>query len=217
MSKIFILFVLLAKNIFSQINFTEDWNISNEEGELSYFSVNQDDNSIIISWEMLIEKKTDCYLIERSNSNFDIWKTLDTISRVGKRDSVKKYFYRDTNICNEIYFYRLVMLNNNNTYKDFGIKTINSLKDCSYKIDIYSNPVLDKSTIKITVSDNDDYYLLITNSIGNILFLKEFRIVNNEFLFDLEISNLNSLKKGIYFYSLFNSKEKLITKKVFHL
>ena len=57
MSKFFILFVLLAKNIFSQINFTEDWNISNEEGELSYFSVNQDDNSIIISWEMLIEKK----------------------------------------------------------------------------------------------------------------------------------------------------------------
>ena len=109
------------------------------------------------------------------------------------------------------------MLNNNNTYKDFGIKTINSLKDCSYKIDVYSNPVLDKSTVKITVSDNDDYYLLITNSIGNILFLKEFRIVNNEFLFDLEISNLNSFKKGIYFYSLFNSKEKLITKKVFHL
>lgn len=109
-----------------------------------------------------------------------------------------------------IYNLQCFTINSQTVYPDSSTicdlaTSINSLEN-TFAVDIFPNPTTDKLNIKITYTVNSFVSIMISNTLGEVIFQKE--LTANEKNLDI-----SELPKGLYLLSI-SVNENIITKKI---
>ncbi len=160
-----------------------------------------------LKWMSVSEINSDYYLIERSRDGVD-FNSIGKINSVGNSSNTNSYYFKDVNSPNGIVYYRLVQvdLNGNTTY----FNVVNTDCNSNFDISIYPNPAKDLFTVEGEIETNQVYSIKIHNSIGELIYNKQFTSTTS---YINQTINSSQLSNGVYNVSI-DVNDKIITKKL---
>ncbi len=159
--------------------------------ELTKFTATRQDNAAFLLWQTATELNASYYEIERSNDS-RIFKTIGQIKAHGTTSEPKQYQFTDAKPGNDIQYYRLKIVDNDNTYGYSPIRSV--LFDKTVKIWVYPNPFTEKLIVETDITEGiKSYNMDVIDLTGKVCFSKK-DIDNQQFSLDLA-----HLPQGIYF------------------
>ena len=153
---------------------------------------------VLLQWKIIDPETDDKFIIEQSSS-LQSWRPIGTVYSSA---STQLYTFTDVNPSEGISFYRLKIIEPDNSISYSSLQKIN-IKPASEKIKLYPNPAKDYITIQGELPAEADITFL--SSEGKIIFTKH--ILTNRYSFQL---NLPGLANGIYFLKINNQVKKII-------
>ena len=153
---------------------------------------------VLLQWKIIEPETNDKFIIEQSSS-LQSWRPIGTVYSSA---STQLYTFTDANPSEGISFYRLKIIEPDNSISYSSLQKIN-IKPASEKIKLYPNPAKDYITIQGELPAEADITFL--SSEGKIIFTKH--ILTNRYSFQL---NLPGLANGIYFLKINNEVKKII-------
>jgi len=163
------------------------------------------DNYNIIQWQTLSEYNNKGFILEKSDHSFN-WNFLAYVEGQNFSNSINNYQVFDYTPFRPVTYYRLIQIDNNGQTKHSD--TIAAFCNSQNFIeDFYPHNSNENWFINIYGIPNNEYQLLITNSIGQILNIKKIKLSqpNETIIFNYPLA------AGIYYIKLI-SKNKNITK-----
>jgi hypothetical protein len=132
---------------------------------LTGFTAILSDNAVNLSWNTTQETNSNYFEIERSG-NGTTWEAIGTVSAKGNSSIEINYSYNDNAPVNGINYYRLKMVNINNSYSYSEVKTVRttSVKEITF----FPNPAQTFVNVSLVQSDNSSSVQLLNIS-GQIL------------------------------------------------
>ncbi|HTE23355.1 T9SS type A sorting domain-containing protein [Flavitalea sp.] len=113
---------------------------------ISDFAVNNNTNSVNISWSTKQESNSAYFLIERSNDGSS-WNQVGQVKASGNSSITVKYNFSDLTKVNGVAYYRLKMVDLDNKFVYSDVKSIRSSASASVKV--FPNPASDYATITL--------------------------------------------------------------------
>jgi hypothetical protein len=156
---------------------------------LSTFEVQRTDKNIVTAtWKTEQEINSSRFEIQRSSNN-SVFETVGTVvSPNSNSNIVQSYSFTDNNSLNEVSFYRIKMIDKDNSFTYSPIKTVKGTIGAT-DFSVYPNPSI--GSAKITISDmSEPTKVMIFDFSGRLINQKE--ITNSNTL------EINNLQKGGY-------------------
>ena len=173
--------------------------------QLVSFDAKCDNKNVTLNWTTSVEINNDYFLIYRSYDgiNFD---AIDYVEGNGNSNKIINYSYVDKGVNGENVFYKLEQFDYNGVSKESKI-VASTCDQSKISITKYSEQI----SINFTGKENNEYTLLIVNSIGQTVLSNRINISDD---FYLEQIITSSFEKGIYYLSVISTDE-IITEKIF--
>ncbi len=204
-------YLMVDGNGGSQCNFTiGGWNIGALPVDLISFEGKNYSKSLNkLDWNVAMERNLDHYLIQRS---FDAVKftDLDKVYPGTSGAAQKSYSYHDRNFTESINYYRLKIVDKDQTFKYSSLIAINTFEDSKFKINkIFPNPA--NSEIFASVDAPTDALLEfeILDFMGRVVYKDKQHLKFGTNMINI---NLASFKKGIYYFKFDCNKETKVEK-----
>ena len=192
--------------------------LSNNSGvlpvEITAFSADLIEESVILKWQTAMELNNFGFEIERKlSSNDEDWQFIGFVQGYGNSNSPKQYSFVDKNFTKNNYLYRLKQLDNDGNYVFSNSVEISiNLLPKEYELSQnYPNPFNPTTTIKYSIPSNGIISLKVFDVLGNevtTLVNASQNIGSYEVNFDA-----SKLSSGTYFYQL-KSGNFTVTKKL---
>lgn len=150
-----------------------------------------------LKWQTASELNSSHFEVQRSIDaiNFEV---IGTVQSIGNSKIITNYQYNDFQYKENINYYRLKQIDNDNKYSYSKIIVISSKQIVNESL--YPNPVIDK--LYLSIKNNSEVTYKIIDFTGKLVF--EGKTILN---LPIDVSNLT---KGIYFISFENSLFKFI-------
>lgn len=161
---------------------------------LSDFSVRPNNSHIELSWTTDMESNTARFEVERSTDGVK-WTTIATIAAKGNSSIVSKYASVDKTPAAGINYYRLKMVDLDNSHDFSEVKSIKTI--ASANVRVYPNPAKDVVNISLPATAASLRFL---NTAGQILH--ERRSVNGNSTISIDVTNYNA---GTYMVQVINT------------
>jgi hypothetical protein len=178
--------------------------------ELINFTAKCYKNEVEIKWETASQTNNEFFTIERSNDAQN-WEPIATLNGAGNSNEHLYYSHFDTEILNNILYYRLKQTDYDGTSTYSTLKSVNcndKVQTVVYHPNPFNNELL-FDTYNITC---DEATVEVTDIIGRtVLKTKLYNIANDNSTFRLNVSSLSSGTYTIQFKSdAFNNIAKII-------
>jgi photosystem II stability/assembly factor-like uncharacterized protein len=169
--------------------------------ELTSFSANVVDNSVVLNWATATETNNSGFTIERSQTESD-WQEIGFVPGFGTTTEPRTYSYTDVGLSAGVYFYRIKQTDYNGTftYYELGSSVEISAPEVFDLAQNYPNPFNPTTKIDYSIAKTANVQLVIFNSIGEevSVLVKEMQ-QPGRYSVNFDASSLSS---GVYFYKL---------------
>jgi len=147
------------------------WTAGNSESplpvELSALSATVKGSSVNINWETKTEINSFMFEIQRMGSKTN-WEKAGEVSASGNSNSPKEYSFKDENLTNGKYHYRLKIVDNDGKYKYSDAVDVNVDKPDKFAISQnYPNPFNPSTAIEYQIPERSQVTLKIFDILGN--------------------------------------------------
>jgi hypothetical protein len=163
-------------------------------------------SKVKLTWKTSREENSDHFEIERSSNGIDFQK-IGTITSAGNSNQTKNYSFLDDQPLNGKSFYRLKLVDNNNTHKYSHIEAVNL--SAKKTVDVYPNPSRNNSINLVLSSALQGELSIKLYDMNGKLHLNQKQIINSS---TLTISH--QLPAGIYMLDVnangFSEKKKIV-------
>ena len=169
--------------------------------ELTAFSANVNENSVVLNWQTATEVNNYGFEVERKPEAGE-WIELGFIEGSGNSNSPKRYAFIDSKIEADKYFYRLKQVDIDGSFEYSNVIEIDVL-DFPKEFNLlqnYPNPFNPSTQISFSIPEAGVVKLNIYNVLGEVV--SELVNENLEAGFHQYQFNANNLTSGIYFYSI---------------
>jgi hypothetical protein len=180
--------------------------------ELTVFSAELLDNSILLTWETATEINNQGFEIQRKEINDSDWKNIGFINGNGTTTEVSSYSFKDIPKTNGVYKYILKQIDYD------GTETFSDIIEIEYLIEEYNlyqnfpNPFNSVTTINFSIPAKCNVNLSLYDVTGKLIqVLIKDKIESGNYAIEFNGSFLSS---GIYFYSMNTSTGYQSTKKL---
>lgn len=169
---------------------------------LSFYGYD-DENNIQLFWESSSEIYSNYFEIEKL-SNEKIFEKIGQVKAIGRSNEINKYSFIDKQISkeNKIEYYRLKLIDINNSYKYsdvIAIKRNNSLKST---ISIFPNPTTENINIFISNMEELNLKIRVMDVMGKVVY-EDNTLIGNQ----INTISLNHLPSGVYTLQINGLKE----------
>jgi hypothetical protein len=159
---------------------------------LTKFDVQNVNKQNSLTWSTSQESNSSYYSIERSNNGTN-FTTIGKVAAAGNSTTARLYSYTDNNPMAGINYYRLKMVDLDNSVKYSEIK---SVKNTSFtSLSIYPNPVANSMKLSITSEKADMGTITISNIAGQTVYSSQVKVEAGKTLIPI---NVNTLSSGTY-------------------
>ena len=159
--------------------------------ELIYFNAEVlNDNSVQLNWATALEINNQYFAVERGTS-MESFEAIATIDGAGNSTSRIDYTYTDATFDEStVYYYRLKQtdFDGTSTYSDVIAISVNSMEF----INIYPNPAVDNTTIRINANESTVANIYIYNLVGNIVKQQTQNIIKGSSVITFDVSSFAS-------------------------
>lgn len=170
---------------------------------LTSFTAKAEGQTSQLNWATTEESNSDRFEVERS-SNAKDWSMLGSLKSNGESKVLQSYSYTDAHPLSGTNYYRLKMVDRDNTYAYSRIQSLNFGEKGNGLISLYPNPVQDQIRIKADdISSIERVEILAAN--GQLLYRqnRESSVIDDRI-------NVKDLRSGIYVVRL-TSKDGSVT------
>ncbi|HEX4374367.1 MAG TPA: T9SS type A sorting domain-containing protein [Puia sp.] len=171
---------------------------------LTGFNANLSGNDVHVSWTTEQETNSDRFEIERSEDGVK-WELIGTVAAKGNSSIVSNYSFNDNAPLNGINYYRLKMVNIDNSYNYSDIKIARTT--AVSKISFFPNPAQSFVNVSLVQSENETSIQLLNIS-GQILQTQK---VSGGTTVSF---NVQQYVKGIYVLRVMNSDGTSVSNKI---
>jgi hypothetical protein len=187
------------------------WNFTTPAGaplpvSLIEFKAMPEKSKVKLAWKTSREENSDHFEIERSSNGIDFQK-MGTVAGAGNSNQTKNYSFADDQPLNGKSFYRLKMVDDNNTHKYSHIEAVNL--SAKKTVDVYPNPSRNNSINLVLSSALQGELSIKLYDMNGKLHLNQKQIINSS---TLTISH--QLPAGIYMLDAnangFSEKKKIV-------
>ncbi|MCE7044537.1 T9SS type A sorting domain-containing protein [Dyadobacter sp. CY312] len=153
---------------------------------LANFNVSRNEDKVVLNWATTSEKNSKSFSIERS-ADAKSWNTLGQVASTGESASLNTYKFDDLSPLSGINYYRLKMIDQDDTYAYSSIRSIRM--DGVAGVVLYPNPVSSRLFFKDVKAETVNRVLVYDNSGRLHVELSKIPV---------EGVNISSLSSGIY-------------------
>ncbi len=174
---------------------------------LTHFTGNCVGTETELTWTTASEINNDYFMLEKSVDAISFF-DVETIQGAGNSNVVTTYAYKDSELNNQIVYYRLKQVDFNG---DFEYSTIISISPCSDETftTIYPNPFKDILNLKFSDNNDQKYEIELTDYLGRTI-IQETAHSNNS----IHTIKMDQIKtKGVYFIKIKNGNQ-MFSKKI---
>jgi photosystem II stability/assembly factor-like uncharacterized protein len=177
--------------------------------ELVSFNADVEINNAIISWVTVTELNNRGFDLLRSTNNND-FKAIAFIKGKGNSTSINYYSYKDNNLANGNYKYRLKQIDYNGETEFSKIIEVNLSSKKAYHF-IYPNPFNNNAIITFSLPATGTAKLSVYNTLGEeiITLFNDIAEGGKEYRVNVESNNLSS---GVYYYTIVQNKKLIVGK-----
>ncbi|MEO6949838.1 MAG: T9SS type A sorting domain-containing protein [Ginsengibacter sp.] len=181
--------------------------ISSTPVVLTNFDVQKVNNQNLLNWSTSQEIISNYYAVEHSTdgNNFE---AIGQVAAAGNSSIVRSYNYTDLNPGAGINYYRLKMVDLDNSMKYSEIKSVRNATS-HFSFSAYPNPALETLFLKIPSEKSDRALLTVTNVSGQIMFKEEIKLSIGNNNIPVKVNNLSA---GAYIIKV-QSGSKSLTQK----
>jgi len=177
--------------------------------ELSSFTANASENSVVLNWTTVTEKNNFGFEIERNIEG--VFTTIGFVDGFGTTTTSQQYSFTDTKLNNEIYHYRLKQIDFNGGFKYSEIVKVEVFVPTELKLEQnYPNPFNPTTNINFSIPESGQVTLTVFNIIGEDVeeLVNEFMEAGN-YTINYSVKDLST---GIYLVRLSSGKITRIIK-----
>ncbi|MCL4280157.1 MAG: T9SS type A sorting domain-containing protein, partial [Ignavibacteriaceae bacterium] len=167
--------------------------------------------NVLLSWQSATEKNNMGFEIQRSKNKVH-WEVIGTVSGKGTTSERQNYSFEDTNIENQMYFYRLKQIDYNGLFKYSNIIEIKIYLNNFELFQNYPNPTNPTTIIKYIVPLESFIEMYLYDIKGEKVSTLIYENTQAG-IYTKEI-DLRELSTGVYFYTLKSSTGFSQTKKL---
>jgi Secretion system C-terminal sorting domain len=173
---------------------------------LSGFSANLTGSEVELSWTTRQETNSDYFSVERSE-NGSTWEEIGTVSAKGNSNTVSDYAFTDKTPISGINYYRLKMVNIDNSFSYSGVEIVRTtaVKEISF----FPNPATTTVNVSLTGTENATSIELMTIS-GQLLTAKRVNAANGTTI-SLDVRDC---ARGMYIIRVINADGSAATSKL---
>jgi hypothetical protein len=171
---------------------------------LTGFNANLSGNDVYVSWTTEQETNSDHFEIERSQDGVK-WELIGTVAAKGNASTVSNYSFTDNAPLSGINYYRLKMVNIDNSYNYSDIKVVRTT--AVSKISFFPNPAQSFVNVSLVQSENETSIQLLNIS-GQIL--KEQKVSGATTV----TFNVEQYARGMYVLRVMNSDGSSVSNKI---
>jgi hypothetical protein len=171
---------------------------------LTDFNANLSGNDVNVSWTTQQETNSDHFEIERSEDGVK-WELIGTVAAKGNSSIVSNYSFNDNAPLSGINYYRLKMVNIDNSYNYSDIKIVRTT--AVSKISFFPNPAQSFVNVSLVQSENETSIQLLNIS-GQIL--KEQKVSGATTV----TFNVEQYARGMYVLRVMNSDGTSVSNKI---
>lgn len=157
---------------------------------LSNFDVQTVNNENVLNWSTSQEIISNYFSVEHSTdgTNFE---AIGQVAAAGNSSLARLYTYTDLNPVAGINYYRLKMVDLDNSMKYSEIKSVrNAVSNVSFSA--YPNPALETLYLKILSEKSDRALLSVTNISGQIVIKEEVNVTTGNNTVPVKVNNLSA-------------------------
>lgn len=169
------------------------------------FYISKTNNNVQLTWSTDQELNRSHYEIERSFDGRE-WKSIALIFSAENGTVVNSYRYEDKNVSNEVFHYRLRLVDMDGRFTYSSVKTIRSTETVS-AVKIYGSEK--KVIIDLNASPQSDILVSVINNSGQVITQKSYRNPSTKINVDL-----GSIASGTYVVQVTDKKGLSEVKKV---
>lgn len=174
------------------------------------FQVTAQEKSNVLNWQTTTEKDIQSFLIERSTNGEDQWKKIGEVSAKGNSMTTQSYQFKDPKPT-PISYYRLRTMENNGSSSTSMIRVVHSDENSTFQV--YPNPVNDYLQLHWEGDNNTHVQVQLLNLTGQVIYTESRKVTRG--LQEKKI-HMDDLPRGVYFFSVFNGKNRQIQRVVKH-
>ena len=162
-------------------------------------------NKSALNWSTTNEENFSHFIIEKSSSGFE-WETIAKVKGKGRNNTPSLYSFLDNSKQNSINYYRLKMIDNDNSSMTSPIISINSETNKNITI----SPTLISDYLNIHTNETTEKLSInIIDVTGKTVFSKAVQNMESDYRLDL-----STLISGTYFISVFDGVQTEVSKVV---
>ena len=158
--------------------------------ELTSFTGVNVGNDNILSWSTSSEMNSDHFELEHSLDAKD-FTNLGNVSAAGTSVDKRDYNFTHANPASAINYYRLKLVDRDDTYKYSSIIAIDNTSSLTDVL-VFPNPTLDNWNFQFTNSSSENAEVVMTDVIGKIIFKQKVNLSEGINSFSLEGNNLSA-------------------------
>ena len=159
-----------------------------------------------LTWTTSQELNTTKFVVERSNDGLN-FSPIGNVTAVGNSTTASNYRYIDAAPAKGINYYRLRILDNDNSYKISEIKNVRNLGVAEMAIN--PNPVQQTMNIAVDAEASEKATVVITDLSGRRMYNSNVNVETGTNNFVIPVNNLS---KGTYIVMIHLGNETLIKK-----
>ena len=168
--------------------------------ELTSFTANVVDNSVILNWSTATETNNSGFAVERMQSESN-WQEIGFVPGSGTITEIRTYSYTDEGLTSGKYLYRIKQIDYDGSIEYSNVIEAEVKIPDKYSLDQnYPNPFNPSTTINYSISSSGNVELIIFNSIGERIGVLVNEIQQpGRYSVNFDAGNLSS---GVYFYKI---------------
>jgi len=185
--------------------------------ELSSFTAQVSNNSVILNWSTASEINNSGFSIERKSNSNPKWIEIAFIPGYGTTTESKSYSFKDENLKSDIYSYRLKQIDFDGTFEYSSVLNAEIVSPLEFHLaQNYPNPFNPLTRIEFTVAEKSNVKIDVYSSIGELVATLINQNVEAGY-HSIEF-NASDLPSGTYIYKIsavsenssFSSARKMI-------
>ncbi len=181
--------------------------------ELIYFTAQMKDSHVLIKWKTGAEINNDYFLLQKSIDG-TTFETIANIQGAGNSLEPIEYSYTDSEIQNEVIYYRIIQVDFDGTSETFKTVMVNTNeKTNEFNLTIYPQPIENIAKINFKVPEEGLYNFKIYDIVGEAVYSSKLVGIKGVNWFEINMSTFNS---GTYIFSLSDNNGRVITQKAFN-
>lgn len=173
--------------------------------ELISFNAVANDTSgtALITWITATEKNSKHFVIEKSTDASN-WNEIGSVNASGNSNTIHSYSYVDNNLAIGIIYYRLKMVDLDNTFEYSDVVAINNTVISNKTVTLFPNPTNGNLNLQFYYNQNTNTKMIVKNVLGQQVKVIPVNITNQLNSISIDCKDLSN---GTYFIHFMDLKE----------